>query len=281
MKYQVSHKTLYDYQSRVFLSHNQGYFEPRQVPGQRCLRKRLWITPEPAVQTVHLDYYGNPFTFFAVQEPHLQLEVLTKFTIELNPASPPESSPAWDSRGTLELEVMEFVYPSRLCPALPQLRDYASTSFPPGRSLLDGALDLNLRIYEEFSFDPTATTVSTPVSDVFVNKRGVCQDFAHLLIACLRSLELPARYVSGYLRTIPPPGKPRLEGADASHAWVDLYLPGFGWLGLDPTNNCVAATDHVVLAWGRDYQDVCPLRGVVLGGGEQTVHVAVDVVESD
>ncbi|MCA9795651.1 MAG: transglutaminase family protein [Candidatus Eremiobacteraeota bacterium] len=281
MKYTVSHKTIYDYQTRVFLSHSHGYFAPREVRGQECIGGELLITPEPAVLTRHRDYFGNQATFFAIQEPHLRLEVVTRFSVLLDPPEHPEpdSTPAWDSSAELPVEEFAFSFPSSLCPRSQALRDYALPSFKPGRPLLAAAVDFNSRIFKEFTFDPAATNVSTPVDEVFENRKGVCQDFAHLMIAALRSLGLSARYVSGYIRTKPPPGKPRLEGADASHAWVSLMVPGWGWVDLDPTNNMLVGTDHVTLAWGRDYNDVCPVRGVVLGGGDQKVTVGVDVLE--
>lgn len=282
MKYSVSHKTIYDYQTRVFLSHSHGYFAPRALKGQEWIAGELLITPEPAVLTRHHDYFGNQATFFAIQEPHLRLEVVTRFSVLLEPPEypEPEATPAWDAAAELPVEDLAFSFPSSLCPRSSALRHYALESFSAGRPLLAAAVDLNRRIFKEFTFDPTATNVSTPVNEVLEKRKGVCQDFAHLMIAALRSLGLAARYVSGYIRTKPPPGKPRLEGADASHAWVSLMVPGWGWVDLDPTNNMLVATDHVTLAWGRDYNDVCPVRGVVLGGGEQKVTVGVDVLES-
>jgi transglutaminase-like putative cysteine protease len=194
--------------------------------------------------------------------------------------SPSETSP-WEAvadRTTLPLDVLEFVFYSAAIPASADLEAYAGASFPPGRPLLDAVLDLTRRIHEEFTFDPKATTVATPLAEVFSSRRGVCQDFARLEIACLRSLGLPARYVSGYLETVPPPGRSRLLGADASHAWVAVYCPEAGWIHVDPTNNLLPSRTHVTVAWGRDYYDVSPIHGVILGGGNHTLRVNVDVL---
>jgi transglutaminase-like putative cysteine protease len=178
------------------------------------------------------------------------------------------------------LEASEFIFASPLVPVEREFRDYAAASFPAGRRILDGVLDLSARIHREFKFDATATAISTPLTQVLEHRRGVCQDFAHLMIACLRSLGLPARYVSGYLETLPPPGQTKLLGADASHAWVAFFCPGIGWIDVDPTNNVLPSMQHIALAWGRDYGDVSPIRGFLVGGDEHTLNVAVDVVAS-
>jgi transglutaminase-like putative cysteine protease len=201
----------------------------------------------------------------------------------------PKSTPPWeDVRDRFALgqppwwlEARQFGYPSPHVPIADELRNYAQPSFPAGRPWLVGVLQLTERIFKEFQYDPAATTVNTPVATVFKNRRGVCQDFAHLEIACLRSLGLPARYVSGYLLTAPPPGQPRLVGADASHAWLSAFCPEVGWIDFDPTNNQIPTTKHITLAWGRDYSDVCPIKGVLIGGGQHRMRVAVDVVPAD
>jgi len=176
------------------------------------------------------------------------------------------------------LDAYQFVFDSIRVSAKPDLADYARQSFPRERPLLEAVFDLTTRIYQDFRFDPKATEVTTPVETFFEKRRGVCQDFSHLQIACMRSLGLPARYVSGYLRTLPPPGKARLVGADASHAWSSAWCPGFGWVDFDPTNNCIPTDGHITLAWGRDYSDVSPIRGVLLGGAKHSLKVGVDVM---
>jgi transglutaminase-like putative cysteine protease len=208
--------------------------------------------------------------------------------VAVGPAFIPEpaETPEWESVGKLcrtdrsspVLEAIEFTFASPVVPLEPTFAEYAAASFTSRRSILEAALELTSRIHADIKFDTTATTVSTPPLEVLEKRRGVCQDFAHLQIACLRSLGLPARYVSGYLETIPPRGQPRLVGADASHAWVSLFCPGIGWIDLDPTNNCLPSMRHITAAWGRDYSDVSPIRGVLLGSGEHTLSVAVDVV---
>jgi transglutaminase-like putative cysteine protease len=184
-------------------------------------------------------------------------------------------------RDAVTLEACQFVFGSTLVKLEPWQADYAAPSFTPGRPLLGAVSNLTRRIHDDFTFDATATTTGTPLSEVFALHRGVCQDFAHLEIACLRSMGLAARYVSGYLRTVPPPGRPRLIGADASHAWLSVYCPGSGWVDFDPTNNQIPSTEHITLAWGRDFDDVSPIKGVILGGGRHSLSVAVDVVSLD
>jgi len=198
----------------------------------------------------------------------------------------PAETPAWESVRELSrgrqigqaLDASEFIFDSPLIQAADDFAAYAAPSFPKGRPILDAVLNLTARIHHDFKFDPKATTLATPLAEVFKNRRGVCQDFAQLEIACLRSLGLPARYVSGYLETVPPPGKARLIGADASHAWISFHCYGLGWIEVDPTNNVVPTTRHIAVAWGRDFNDVSPIRGVILGAGEHTLKVAVDVV---
>src|SRR5262249_10507590 len=182
-----------------------------------------------------------------------------------------------DDHAGAMLEALEFTYPSPLVPITPEIVDYAALSFTAARPVLEAATHLAGRIHDEFTFDPAATTVTTPLADMFRQRRGVCQDFAHLLIACLRSHSVPARYVSGYLETDPAPGQPKLRGVDASHAWVSAFCPDIGWIDVDPTNNCLPLLRHITIGWGRDYSDVCPIRGVLVGGQNQTVRVGVDV----
>jgi transglutaminase-like putative cysteine protease len=287
MMYQLSHTTTYDYRDPVSLSHHVLRLRPREVRGQNCLNFQLSIDPAPASNDSHSDYFGNSVAFVAIQQPHNQLVIrsrsqVRKFHI---PLPDPAETPSWEhvrdlSRGCQigpALEASEFLFDSPLIKAADQFGHYASASFAKGRSILEAVLDFTRRIHTEFTFDPKSTTIATPVEEVFKSRRGVCQDFAQVQIACMRSLGLPARYVSGYLETVPAPGKEKLIGADASHAWVSFYCHGLGWIDVDPTNNVAVGEKHVTVGWGRDYSDVSPVRGVILGSGEHTVKVAVDV----
>jgi transglutaminase-like putative cysteine protease len=290
MHYQVTHRTRYRYSAPVSLCQNLAHLTPRDVPRQRCRQSVLSVRPEPAVMSHRWDSFGNPATFFSIQEPHSELVVTATHAVELWPREGPivpAHSPAWEEvraalsggNGPMLLDASPFVFASRFVRLDRVLRDYALESFAPGRPLLEAAIELTSRIHADFAYDTKATNVSTPVAEVFKRRRGVCQDFAHVQIACLRSLGLAARYVSGYLPTDPPPGQPRLIGADATHAWVAVFCPTAGWVDLDPTNDQVPDDRHIVLGWGRDYEDVSPIKGVILGGGTHTMTASVDVVE--
>ena len=283
VKYEVVHTTEYDYSESVAVSHHMARLAPRVQPHQQRLHHELQIEPTPAVMTTHTDYFGNAVTYFAMQGAHKHLTVRARSRVALQATSQPAPSdtPPWETvadRTGLPLEALDFLFDSALVPAGPQLAAYARAAFPPGRPLLDAVLELTRRIHDEFTFDREATTVATPLTDVFKSRRGVCQDFARLEIACLRSLGLPARYISGYLETVPPADSSRLLGADASHAWLAVYCPEAGWIPVDPTNNLLPSVAHVTVAWGRDYNDVSPIHGVILGGGNHTLRVNVDVV---
>jgi len=285
--YDVSHRTLYRYSQAVSISHHMLHLLPRPCDHQVCHRTALYVTPTPAVSTSGTDFFGNPTNFLTVQEQHTEIVIHTRSTIEVtSPGLPdPAGTVPWDATlDTLRsdtspegLQTQQFVFDSPYTIAGSEVADYARHSFTAGRPLLEAALDLTGRIFHEFKYDGTVTTVSTPVDEVFKLKGGVCQDFAHLQIACLRAMGLPARYVSGYLLTYPPPGKEKLVGSDASHAWLAVWCPGIGWIDLDPTNNKIPAGEHITLAWGRDYGDVSPINGVIFGGGEHKIEVAVDV----
>lgn len=297
MNYHITHRTTYRYSSPVSLCQNLAHLTPREVPWQRCRRSVLAVDPEPAVLTGRVDSFGNPAMFFSIQQPHSELtltaihrmEVWPRKEVEALAAGAGKDSPPWEQvREQLasdcsseSLDACQFVFASRFTQSDvgPGLAEYARRSFTPGRPMLEAAIDLTERIHREFTYDTRATTVSTPVREVFTHRRGVCQDFAHLQIACIRALGLAARYVSGYLPTQPPPGQPRLVGADATHAWVGIYCPRVGWVDLDPTNNKVVSDRHIILAWGRDYDDVSPIKGVILGGGSHEMSAAVDVLE--
>lgn len=287
MIYRITHRTSYRYKNPVSVGSHVACLTPRTLPHHRVSRNELQIDPAPATRTERLDYFGNLLCFFTIQEPHKELvvEAQSEVTVEREMTPWPQDSPPWEEavqaiksdHSAAGLEAYQFGFESPRIRARAEFAAYALQSFAPGCPLAEGLLDLNERIHRDFQFDAKVTNVRTPTEEVFRKRRGVCQDFAHLQIACLRSLNLAARYVSGYLRTYPPPGQPRLVGADASHAWVSAYCPGVGWLDLDPTNNVVPSRGHVTLAWGRDYGDVSPLRGLILGGGYHTLKVAVDM----
>jgi transglutaminase-like putative cysteine protease len=287
MIYQVTHTTSYDYAEAISLSHHLLRLRPRELPYQNCLAHAIAIEPPPERFHAHTDYYGNRASFVAIEEPHTELIIRSSSKVRRKLIKNPDAleTPAWEkiresSRGIqlgTALEASEYLFNSPLISTADDYADYASPSFPKGRPVLDAVLDLTSRIYEDFKFDAKATTVTTPVNTVMKTRRGVCQDFAHLQIACLRSLGLPARYVSGYIQTLPAPGKEKLVGSDASHAWVSVYCHALGWIDVDPTNNLLVSKEHVTLGWGRDYSDVSPVRGVILGSGHHKVKVAVDV----
>jgi transglutaminase-like putative cysteine protease len=291
MIYRVLHTTTYTYREPVSLCHNVAHLTPRACPRQTTRQSQLLIDPPPAVTAERLDFFGNPMTFFTIQEPHRRLTVTAMHQTEVLPSVTldPLQTPPWEVvRERLEndrtpegWDACQFVFDSPFVTPSADLADYAAPSFCADRPLLDAVLDLTKRIHADFRYDPAATSVTTPLSEVLAARHGVCQDFAHLQIGCLRALGLPARYVSGYLLTAPPPGQGRLVGADASHAWLSVYCPGVGWVDVDPTNNVVPSDQHVVLAWGRDYDDVSPIKGIILGGGQHVVAVSVDVVPAD
>ncbi len=289
MTYNILHRTLYEYAAPVTVSHHVARLEPRPTSMQSRESFSLKIFPEPTLRKERADYFGNQLCLFSIQEVHKKLEIITHSRVTVRTEKPPaaETSPAWEEvaalfRDPVSPEVVEpyqFVFDSPQVRASFELADYALESFPKGTPLLVGARELTRRIFKDFKYDPKATTVATPLEEVVEKRRGVCQDFAHLGIACLRSLGLPARYVSGYLRTRPPEGKPRLVGADASHAWFSVFCPGVVWVDFDPTNNVQPGEEHITVAYGRDFGDVSPVAGIITGGGEHEVKVAVDVTE--
>ena len=291
MNYSITHRTLYEYAAPVTVSHHVTRLEPRSSSIQECEKFSIKIFPEPALRKERADYFGNRLCFFAIQEVHTKLEIITHSRVAVNvkPGAKPENSTTWEQaaelfRDPVSPEVVEpyqFVFDSPHIRASMEFADYAAESFGKDVPLLVGATDLTRRIFEDFKFDSRATTVATPLEEVWEKRRGVCQDFAHLGIACLRSLGLPARYVSGYLRTHPPAGKPRLVGADASHAWFRVFCPGTGWVDFDPTNNVRPAEEHIIVAHGRDFGDVSPVAGILTGGGDHDVKVFVDVEPLD
>lgn len=291
MKYRVVHTTRYAYAIPVVQAHNEARLQPRETPRQHCALSAVRVDPPPAVEAERADFFGNRVRYFALQETHDRLVVTATSEVEVRAPAPLDLArgPRWEdalaalaAAETPELRGARlFVLDSPHVAVGDGVRAFAAPSFAPGRPLLAAVADLSARIHREFHFDPASTTVATPLDDVLAQRHGVCQDFAHLAIACVRAMGLPARYVSGYLETVPPSGRARLQGADASHAWLAVYVPGQGWVDFDPTNDLVPDERHVTTAWGRDYADVTPLKGVIFGGGAHTLEVAVDVVPLD
>jgi transglutaminase-like putative cysteine protease len=287
MKYHINHNTTYHYSELASLSQNELFLHPRETDTQRVVQSQLTIVPEPQYLNRRTDYFGNIAQVFMVQQPHNELAVTSTSIVEtiLFATPAPESTSPWETvvqqlavhDNPAELDAYQFVFASPLVTINPGTMAYARSSFTPGVPVLLGAVDLMRRIFTEFTYDKSATSVDTSVDHVLANRKGVCQDFAHFAISCLRALGLAARYVSGYLNTMPPPDKPKLVGADASHAWISLFVPDIGWVDLDPTNNLIPGENHITLAWGRDYGDVTPVKGVVMGGGMHTLSVKVDV----
>jgi transglutaminase-like putative cysteine protease len=287
VRYTISHRTTYEYRDAVSVSHHLLRLHPRDSAHQRTLSYRLISDPVPAVVEPHTDYFGNLVSFITIEGPHRHLSVNSECEIEVSPKPllDPGATPSWESVRDLCREhayavcgeACEYYFPSALVPVRPEFHEYAAKAFGPGRPILEAGIDLMSRIHSDFKFDSQATTVATPVEQVLSQRRGVCQDFAQLQIACFRTMGLSARYVSGYLETAPPAGQPKLTGADASHAWVQLWCGPAGWVDLDPTNNLLPSERHITLAWGRDFDDVSPFRGVLVGSGSHQLTVAVDV----
>jgi transglutaminase-like putative cysteine protease len=288
MQYLVRHRTTYRYLQDVSHSWHLAHLRPRATPTQTVQDSSISLSLEPASRVGREDYFGNPCEWFAIDQPHTKLEVLAESKVTVAPA--PErisrdSLPWEEVRKLLEesadeeaRDAVQFIFDSALTAFESDVAAYGVVSFPPGRPLLAGAMELMNRIHKDFRYDTTVTDVATPVDRVYEIRAGVCQDLAHAGIAAMRSIGLPARYVSGYLLTQPPPGKPRLLGADASHAWFSVWAPPFGWVDLDPTNNILVGESHVTAAWGRDYSDVAPVSGIILGGHDHMVEVGVDVI---
>jgi transglutaminase-like putative cysteine protease len=287
MKYQILHRTEYRYSQPVSRSMHLTHFRPRPLARQEVLEFNLKVHPSPVERVERRDYFGNPIEAFTIEGMHEKLKIEARSVVKIQPLKQaPVPQVAWEEvsqhvfadRSRSGLRVREFLGETYQTPRLPELDEYVRSRFTPGRSFVEAVLDLNQQIHRDYEFDAKATTVSTPLEQVVRQRRGVCQDFAHLMIACLRSVRLPACYVSGYLRTLPPPGQPRLVGADASHAWVAVYSAETGWLGVDPTNNRVVDQDYVTLSWGREYSDVSLIRGTLDGGGAHKLRFSVDVV---
>lgn len=289
MQYTVQHTTWYAYTEPVPNCHNVVHLAPRNTARQTCHAHQLQIEPAPSTLARRSDYFGNAADYFAVRGPLMGLKVTAESKLEVAeaPAFENVASPAWEElanarRGTYDrsaLEILQFTFASPRVRLFADMFRYAAPSFPAGRPILAAIRDLTTRIHADFKFDSRATTVNTPLDELLQLRRGVCQDFAHLAVGCVRSMGLAARYVSGYLCTQPPPGMPRLVGADASHAWASVYCGAeLGWIDIDPTNDMFASDEHISIGWGRDYSDICPIQGVFVGGGDHTMGVSVDVV---
>ena len=288
MLYSVRHETRFEYEAPVSISHQLLKLRPRRCTRQNVLDPQLWITPAPSVDREWEDYFGNTVEFATVQEPHKELVITSTARVEVAPGmnimldfSPPWETVAQSMQNPTQPEALiasQFCYESPYVGLHAEVRDYALKSFAPGRPLLAAVMDLTSRVFKDFTYQGGVTDVSTPVMEVLQARHGVCQDFAHLQIACLRCLGLPARYVSGYLLTHPPPGKDKAMGADESHAWLAAWCPELGWVDFDPTNNKIPNLEHVTVAWGRDYGDVSPVSGFIFGGGQHEVTVAVDIL---
>ena len=289
MIYDIRHVTTYSYESLVSFARCSLRLEPSSGDGQQLVSHAVEIRPRPAERTVRHDFFGTNTESVLIETPHRNLRIDSRSRVSVLRRAPDRAapSPAWESVRDVAFEATSlgpaspigYVFASPLVPVQQPVTLYAALSFPPARGILAGALDLMHRIRTEFKYDPKATVISTPLDEVFEKRHGVCQDFAHVMIAGLRGLGLPAAYVSGYLRTIPPPGKPRLQGADATHAWVSLWCgEEIGWIGFDPTNDILVENDHIVLAVGRDFSDVSPVDGIIVGSRRQKLAVAVDVL---
>lgn len=288
VRYHVRHRTAYEYSGRIDLCHSLAHLAPSEEEGQEVLAHHLEISPTPNYQVARKDYFGNSTDYFAVQGSHEALEVISTFTVEKSALAPelPDSGETWDRAWDAAVMAAEdasgvclgnYLLPTPPCPSLVDIDAFLEPSLRPGREIMDLVNELMGRVYAEFNYVPGATNTSTPLQTVLDQREGVCQDFAHVMIAALRRIHIPARYVSGYLETHPLPGQEKLQGSDASHAWLEAYTPATGWVGFDPTNNKIPAHQHIKIAHGRDYFDVRPLRGTFLGSASQKLIVEVDV----
>lgn len=288
MNYKIVHKTEYSYSDSVNLCYNEARLTPRNFAHQHCSESQFIVDPKPGAGfRERQDFFGNTVYYFTIQQPHRELSVTVTSRVQVRGRERQldfAENLAWEEvRQRLQtdmdpeiLELRQYVLDSPMIPRMPELRTYAEKSFVKERPLLEAVEELTDRLYTDFTYDPNFTTIATPLTDVIHHRRGVCQDFAHLCIGCLRTLGLAARYVSGYIETDPPPDQEPLAGADASHAWFSVYLPQLGWVDFDPTNNQIPTDQHITIAWGRDYSDVTPLKGVVFGSGTHDLSVSVD-----
>lgn len=288
MRYQIRHSTEYTYQDMVSTGHNRLCLVPLTTAEQQCISSDVHITPTPDELTYRADFFGNTLLFISIYKEHDHLEIVSESLVEIenraNPDKATHSSIRWSDmqqrlvhQNEMYADILQYTLPSYYVPYSQPILDFARDCFPAGASLWESCHSLMKKIYDSVEFKPGFTTVNTPVEEVVRSRKGVCQDFAHLMIACLRNLQLPARYVSGYIETIPPPGKAKLVGSDASHAWVAVYFPEIGWVEFDPTNNVLPTSRHITVAVGRDYFDVAPIKGIIFSSGKQNIVVKVDV----
>ena len=288
MQYQITHTTEYEYHHSVSICHNVAKLFLRDTTDQLCKKMVVKISPQPEIINEYTDFFGNKVMYFAIQQEHKHLKVTVLSQIEKNKENNVTleffTATTWEE---IKLQVLEpgdnnfdsrqFIPETDITRTTEEILQYTLKSFTAGRSMLDATKDLMHRIYKDFEFKPGFTTVATPLDVVMKERKGVCQDFAHLAIACIRAVGLPARYVSGYIETLAPAGKEKLVGIDASHAWFAVYIPNAGWIDFDPTNNIIPSEQHITIGWGRDYADVTPLKGVILSSGPHQLNVSVDV----
>ena len=287
MLYSIEHTTKYQYHEQVSLCHNIAALAPRNTDKQTCKAFNIIISPLPEILEEHIDFFGNKLYYFVIEQEHEELTVTVRSQVEkitATDAKPSYPDQSWEmvrdmllvSTGEF-MEEKQFTNPTEITATIAEIKNYAEKSFTPGKPLFEAVYDLIKRIYTDFKFTPGFTTVSTPLSVVMKERKGVCQDFAHLAISCIHSMGLPARYVSGYLETLAPAGKEKLTGVDASHAWIAVFIPGMGWVDFDPTNNQLATEQYITIGWGRDYFDIIPLKGVIMSSSSHELTVSVDV----
>lgn len=288
MHYRIKHITEYLYHSRVSHCFNMAHLTPRNTDRQRCLNSEVKVSPNPASYSYRVDYFENTAYHFEIQRPHSKLVITSNSEVETSVQGIQDVRQGiscrdarhvmYQSRNADVLMAREYMMDSPMVRVSEELKAYAEPVFEDDKPLLQAVQELTNKIFTEFEYSPASTTIATPLHEVMSIRKGVCQDFAHLMIGCLRSLGYATRYVSGYLETLPPPGQEKLVGADATHAWIQVFSPGEGWFEFDPTNDCMAGEQHIVTGWGRDFYDVTPLCGVIFGGGENPVlSVSVDV----
>ncbi len=288
MKYTIQHKTSYSYLDPVSLCHNIARLVPRNTREQTCTNTHIRITPQPDRVNEYEDFFGNKVIYFSIEKEHRELTVNVTSEVERQVPEEQTSTLQTDLTNTSvmdtpasgkidDLDINQYLFETPMTAWDEQIRDYALKSFTTGRSVLEAARELTQRIFKDFEYKPGHTTISTPLSVVMRERKGVCQDFAHLAIACIRSVGKPARYVSGYIETLSREGEEKLIGVDASHAWFSIYIPGRGWIDFDPTNNCQVSDQHITIGWGRDYADIAPIEGIILSSGSHELTVSVDV----
>ena len=288
MRYHIRHSTEYTYQDKVSTAHNRLCLVPLNLAEQECISTDVKISPTPDELTYRTDFFGNTLLFISIYQEHSHLEVISESVVNLenrkNPDKAIQSTTRWmdslvnvSNQDTIDAEIVQYILPSFHIPYSPAIKNFARDCFQPDATLWHGCIAFMQKIFKSIEFKPGFTTVNTPVEEVLESRKGVCQDFAHLMIASLRNMGLPARYVSGYIETVPPPGKEKLVGSDASHAWVAVHFPEIGWVEFDPTNNLLPSSHHTVVAFGRDYFDVAPIKGIIFSSGKQNISVKVDV----